>query len=376
MITKFPFHSSLGGVEHHTFNVVENLSRVGCQFFLLTSCPVMISEFKKRGWQYKSWWFGKPPVNKPGKIMFLFTWPFLMISAIIALFHFKYKYQINRLYCLTLGEKLIMTPFAKLLGYKTYWAEYLSVDPFIIKNPYRFLYRLWSRYAKVLCVSQYIADDLKKIGIKNTVVIYHGINVNYYQKQQDMFQVMAKRRFSFERKNTFRLGCVSRLEKQRGLDYLIKAVAFLKKEIENIDLIIVGEGSERQNLQWLINQLDLRKEVKLIGYKENLVDWISDFDVFVLPSVRESLGVIILEALACQKPVIATRVGGIPEIIQHKENGVLINPRSPREIVQTVYFLKNHPEYARKLIFNGCKTVQEKFTLEKMIEQFKNEFLT
>ena len=168
LITKFPFHSSLGGIEHHTFNVVKKLSGEGCQFFLLTSCPVMISEFKKRGWSQKSWWFSKPPVNRAGKIVFFFAWPFLVVSAFIALFHYKYKYQVDKLYCLTLGEKLIMTPIAKLLGYKIFWAEYLCVDPLITRNIYRFLYKWWAKYAKVICVSNYVANDLKKIGIKGS----------------------------------------------------------------------------------------------------------------------------------------------------------------------------------------------------------------
>ncbi len=378
LITKFPLYSSLGGVEKHTFQLVDALKDQGCQFGLLSSCHVMLSEFKKRGWWAKRWWLGLAPVNKWTKFLFFLGMPFFTISSFFMLWYLKRKYGFNKLYCLSITEKLIMTPLACLFGYKVFWLEHLSVDPVITANIYSPIYRAWAKLkcVELIAISNFVKWELANIGIYKTKVIYHGIDAGLFKKQENIFSSMANRRFQFDKKSTFRVGTVSRLEKIKGLEYLIRAMAHLKENEANIDLVIVGEGSERQKLQWLIDQLDLRREVKLVGYQDNFLDWIYDFDIFVLPSIKESLGIVLLEAMACGKPVVATNVGGVPEIVEHGKDGILVQVASPATLAEGIEELKNNKDKWRDLVSAGRKTVEQKFTFDKMIAEYKKELIS
>jgi len=358
-------------VEKHTFQIVENLQGKGLQIFLLSSCPVMLGEFKKRGWTNQRWWLGFPPVNLSTKWLFFFIWPLLLISSVIGLIYCKYKFKVDKLYCLNLTEKLVMTPVAKLFGYKVIWLEHLSIEPVISKNIFRFLYKWWSRFAKIVAISEFVKIELEKIGIKNIKVIYHGIDPAKYKKQENLFEVMAEKRSEDYDKKNFTIGCVAKLEKVKGLEYLIKAVDLLKPEIPNIDCIIVGEGSQKQNLHWLIETLNLQNKVKLVGYKDNFLDWVYDFDIFVLPSLKESLGIILLETMACKIPIVSTDVGGVSEIINNENQGALVESKSPRAIADAVLRLYNLGEDAINPWPQVANPIEDKFLLEIMLEEYK-----
>lgn len=369
LITKFPFHSSLSGVEKHTFQIVENLNSAGMRFFLLSSCPVMLAEFKKRGWQCQRWWLGLAPVNFGAQMLFAVAFPFLIISALVGLIYFKIKFRTNKLYCLTLAEKLVMTPLARILGYRVFWLEHLSASPVITDNPLLFLYKWWSRLAQIIAVSDFVKRELDEVGVKNVMVIRHGIDIEKYKKQQDIYGAMAKQRRGNNQK-IFRVGAVCRLEKIKGLEYLIKAIDLLKDEIPEIDLVLVGEGTQRRHLEWLIEALNLENKVKLVGYKDNFLDWIYDFDVFVLASLKESLGIILMEALACGKPVISTAVGGVPEIIENEKQGLLVDPADPAALAAAILRLYKDKALAECLAAAGREVVARDFTLAKMLEEY------
>ncbi len=371
LITKFPFRSRIGGVEKHTFQIVENLQNQGIDFFLLSSCSVMLSEFRKRGWRAERWWLGLAPVSAGTKLLFLFSLPFLIISAIIALVYYKIAHKVEKLYCLTITEKLIFTPIASLLGYEIIWLEHLSIDPVIAKNIYKVFYKWWSGLVVIVAISQFVRQELENIGIKNVKVIYHGVDPEKYKKQEDLFGAMAERKTIDYDKNNFTIGCVARLEKVKGLEYLVKAVDLIKAEIPEIDCVIVGEGSQRDNLHWLIETLNLQNKIKLVGYKDNFPDWIYNFDVFVLPSLKESLGVLAIEAMACGRPVIATKSGGTVEIIDNEKHGMLVEPGNPRALAEAILWLHKNPDLAVKYAEAAREKVAEKFLLSEMLIEYR-----
>jgi glycosyltransferase involved in cell wall biosynthesis len=376
LIVKFPFRSRLSGVEKQTFEIVENFEGRGARFFLLSSCPVMLSEFKKRGWPCQRWWLGLAPVNGLTQWLFLASLPFLVVSALAGLIYFKLKFGVEKLYCLTLTEKLVMTPIARLLGCRVLWFEHLSIKPVITENIFRPLYVLFSAMATVVTVSEYVKSELNEISVDDAKVIYHGVDFGKYKKQEDIFGSMADAKFAEQEKKNFRIGCVSRLEKLRGLEYLVKAVDLLKEQIPEIDCVIVGEGTERGRLNWLVSQLELQNKVKLVGYKDNFLDWIYDFDIFVLPSLKESLGIILVEAMACGKPVIATAVGGIPEIVENEKSGLLVEPQNPAALAEAIFRLYRDTPLRAQLAVAGREAGQEKFCVTKMFDEYHQILLT
>jgi len=268
----------------------------------------------------------------------------------------------NVLYCLSLTEKIVLTPWAKLLGYRIVWQEHVSIQRWLTLNPYRIFYQLFSRLVKIVAVSESVKQELlsMKIPGNNIWIIYPGLDLAIFSGYQPT-----------NRQGAFVVGTIGRLVKEKGIEFLLQAVKIAQKFIPNLRLVIVGDGPERKNLEWLANKLEFSQQVLFVGWQEEPAKWLNNFDIFVLPSARrESFGLVLLEALALKKPVIASKLGGIPEIIKNKKTGLLVKPGNARQLAQAIIDLFNKPAQRAELGAAGYQLIKEKFTLEKMIEKY------
>lgn len=166
--------------------------------------------------------------------------------------------------------------------------------------------------------------------------------------------------------DTLLVGAASELHKVKGLDVLLEA---WEKFIPGRDakLIVMGEGEERHNLQNMAKNLGISGTVIFPGFIENARAYLSGLDIFVMPSRSENLPYAILEAGIVGLPVIATRVGGIPEIIVNSINGTLIPPDDADVLLSSLILYAENPRMRDRLGKELEKTVEEKFTLEKMV---------
>jgi len=131
---------------------------------------------------------------------------------------------------------------------------------------------------------------------------------------------------------------VGNLEPEKGHRYLIEAINIISKRRKDIICVIVGAGSKEKELRKLLSRLDLSKYVKLVGPKphDEISMWMNACDVFVLPSISESFGIVQIEAMACGKPVVGTRNGGSEEIIINDKLGILVEPKDPVALAQAI----------------------------------------
>ena len=151
LILKFPYSSVYGGGEKHTITLVERLG-ARHHFYLLSTCSVLLQEFDRRSWHQQRTWAGTEPVTPKALGLFIFTWPIILINLIWWLMQYKLKYHIDVLFCLSLTEKVLLTPWARLLGIQVIWMEHLQIERWLLASPLRFLYILWSRLATVVTV--------------------------------------------------------------------------------------------------------------------------------------------------------------------------------------------------------------------------------
>lgn len=199
-------------------------------------------------------------------------------------------------------------------------------------------------------------------------ILYNGIDV-------DLFT--PKISDETEKKEYYVIGCVGSFAEHKGQEYLIKAVRAVDKDFEHpIKLVLVGKGEKLPRLRELTVKLKIDDIVffhDVVSDVSSLIDW---FDVFVMPSVfKEGLGIALLEAMAAGKPVVATNVGGIPEIIEDGVNGFLIPPRKPKAISDAVLKILKDKELARSLGRAGRKTVVARFTGKEMIARLENIYM-
>lgn len=162
------------------------------------------------------------------------------------------------------------------------------------------------------------------------------------------------------------VGTIAELTNNKGLIYAIEGMALLN-DARTI-FIIIGEGEERNRLEEAVQATDLGAYVFFVGSVDNARSYLKAFDFFILPSVKEGLPYAILEAGYAELPVIATHVGGIPEMITNLEDGLLISPRRPQEIKHALIYVENHPEDVKKLAENLHKRVATFYSFERMIK--------
>jgi glycosyltransferase involved in cell wall biosynthesis len=142
---------------------------------------------------------------------------------------------------------------------------------------------------------------------------------------------------------------VGRLVRLKGFDVLLKAAAIVRQAAPNFSLRIVGDGSERDTLEWQISDLRLADAVQLVGYKEDPASYFEEAGVYVLSSRSEGIPLTLLEAMACGLPIVATAVGGVPEIVSDGENGLLVRPDDPAALSKAILRLIRDPSLAKRL---------------------------
>ncbi|MDH5427715.1 MAG: glycosyltransferase family 4 protein [Nitrospirota bacterium] len=167
------------------------------------------------------------------------------------------------------------------------------------------------------------------------------------------------------------IGTVANLFPRKGLQYLVEAVGQLRPSFPQIFLVIVGAGDDEYEgqLRTQVSHLELTSHVLFTGYQEQPEIFLAQFDVFVLSSVVEGLGIVLLEAMALGKPIVASRVGGIPEVVEHGKTGLLVNPADVGDLCRGLFTVLQDPEMGLQMGKNAKKRVAEYFSVERMMEQ-------
>ena len=169
---------------------------------------------------------------------------------------------------------------------------------------------------------------------------------------------------------------VGRLEPVKGVRYLVQAMRILKDMVRNLKLTIVGDGSERKCLKELVRNLGLEDHVVFVGRvpHDKIPEYMASADVFVLPSLSEGFGMVVVEAMAMGLPVIASRVGGLPEIIKDCENGFLVEPRNPRDIAEKIILLLTNDDLR---VYMSKRNTEEarKYSWEKIVEKLEKVYI-
>jgi glycosyltransferase involved in cell wall biosynthesis len=169
------------------------------------------------------------------------------------------------------------------------------------------------------------------------------------------------------------IGTVANLFPRKGYEYLIEALTDIRRVIPHVHCLIIGEGEEHycKRLLGMVEEKKLKENVTFAGFQQNVLSHISSMDVFVLPSIMEGFGIVLLEAMAMAKPVVATAVGGIPEVVEDKVSGFLVSPKDSRALAQRILYLLENPQIRHQMGQAGRARVVEQFSVERMVTQLQ-----
>ncbi len=197
------------------------------------------------------------------------------------------------------------------------------------------------------------------------LIIYNGIDVNKFSQSLNVNNQVKKN------KNII-IGSIGRLVKQKGFEYLIKAIDKLSDQ--NIECLIAGDGESKFLLQEKIKKLGLENKVKLLGWQKDIKSFLNKIDIFVLPSLWEGFGIVILEAGLFKVPVIASRVDGIVEIIEDKKDGLLVTSANSDELAEKIKYLLKNEKFKKELANNLYIKVKNNFIIQKIIIQYEQYY--
>ena len=246
--------------------------------------------------------------------------------------------------------------------HRVYWRG-IAVSP----KPTRLNQKIFGEYlTQVITNSQEtknkILESLPQAAAK-THVVYNGIDFAAYDSIPNTSDEIPNRTTKLV------LGNAARLTKQKAQNILIDLAIRLKKEEIDFEIWIAGEGEEKENIEQLISENGLQDHVKMLGFISNVKAFMSAIDILVFPSLWEGFGFSIVEANACNKPVIGYRISSNPEIIEHKETGVLVDEISSECFVRETLRLIQNDKLRTHISENASARVRMKFDLGNQAQE-------
>jgi glycosyltransferase involved in cell wall biosynthesis len=202
-------------------------------------------------------------------------------------------------------------------------------------------------------------------------VIHNGIDVGAVPDQAARDD--ARRVLGLD-DNAIVVGTVARLDPVKDLQTLIAAIADTRSRVGSLLLVIVGDGPEREALQAAARERNVADLVRFAGYSSEVRRLLAGFDIYANSSVSEGVSLTILEAMAAALPVIATRVGGTPEVVIDGATGVLVSARSPQQLADAISGLAASPAKRRALGLAGRAHVEASFTIDRMVADYAREY--
>ncbi|MBI2108792.1 MAG: glycosyltransferase family 4 protein [Parcubacteria group bacterium] len=207
--------------------------------------------------------------------------------------------------------------------------------------------------------------------IKNKIVIIHNGIKNEALKIKDDARLFFAQHNNIlkQKKEALWIGTIAELHPTKDLLYAIEAIKEVAVQFPDIAYVIAGEGEEREKIEKMIQQYNLHNNVFLLGFVPDIAHYLRVFDIFLVSSISEALSYAVLEAGNARLPVVATKVGGIPEIIEHEKSGLLVAPKNKKEIERAIITLIKNRELRIKLGENLYQVVKKKFNFENMLQK-------
>ncbi|NLZ34563.1 MAG: glycosyltransferase family 4 protein [Clostridiales bacterium] len=249
-----------------------------------------------------------------------------------------------------------MTTFIAKIVSKFIKVKVIHTQHAIIKDK-KILTRMTFKHITIIAVSNAVKENLindYKLDSNMIKVIYNAIDNRKSNKEVDL------RILEYKKQGFFLVGCISRITKGKGIRVFIDAANSINKHGKKIKFIIIGDGDKRIELENYCKKMDI-DNVDFLGFKSNVIDYISNLDLIVQPSYSEGLGLTAIEALSQSKPVIASDIPALREVVIDNYNGLLFPPGNSKQLVKAIYRVFNNKDLKTKLSENAFRHYNDVF---------------
>ena len=375
LVTHF-FPPHIGGIEKVSYEQSKRLAEAGYKVNVLTSRVKGQKKHSSKGIRV----FEYPSIKLAER--FGVPYPILTVAAykkfaeVIKksdLVHAHGHVYISSYLAAKLAKKhnkpFILTQHNTFIDYKSFLNTLEQLNDLFIGKP------VLKSADRIITVSRETMKYVLRLGADRlkTSVMYNGVDTDcFYSIKKG--ESRKKLGLPNNRKIIF---SVRRLVYKNGLDTLIESAALVIKRNPNILFVVAGKGPSRKLIEEHIKKLGIENNIILTGFvpDELLPVYYNAADYFVLPSASgEGLPLVLFEAMSCELPVIATMVGGTPEIINHMQNGVLVPPRNPEELAEAMLKLLAKEELGKKIGAEAKRNIQNRFSWEENVRQLKEVY--
>ena len=267
---------------------------------------------------------------------------------------------------------------AKLAGAPVIISSQHNDDQFRHSLPMIWLNRLLARWqTKIIVISDWVGKFLQEVeGIpaEKIMRIHYGLDPKPIEALADPSDI--RQQFQIPDGAPV-IGTIGRLTAQKGQTYLLDAVRLLKSDFPNLRVVVIGDGELRHDLEAQAKTLDITDNVIFTGLRSyhEAMRLLSGMDVFVFPSLWEGFGLVLLEAMALKKPIVASNVSAIPEIVIDGKTGLIVPPRQAEAIAEALRALLRNFEEAKKMGVAGFQRLQAVFAVENMVTATANLYM-
>lgn len=279
------------------------------------------------------------------------------------------QYKVDLVHAQFKKEQLLL-PAA--LGGRTLpviWTEHGPLpDALAGLPPARALYRkAASLTQRIICVSDAVRQNLTFHGVPvdRLRVCHAGVDRSSLESKRERASLRTALGIA---PDEFLVGAVSRLVPLKGLKHFVEAATIVARDLPEARFLVVGDGPERAALEAAARAAGVDQRMVFLGYRQHVGDVLDALDLFVSPSLAEGLGLSIVEAMLLNVPVVASNVGGIPEVLDHGNAGVLVPPGDSSGLAAAIRALLKDPGERRRLAAEGRERARSRFTLERMVD--------
>ncbi|MFH1459644.1 MAG: glycosyltransferase family 4 protein [Candidatus Omnitrophota bacterium] len=237
----------------------------------------------------------------------------------------------------------------------------------------RLFFKLVDNY---VCVSQCMADEFKEKypQIRNKIsVIYNSPAEQFFKNFNFTNRKKIREEFNVSDQEVL-IGSVGNFTRFKGIEYLLEALNNLS--YDDFKVLLVGQdyGNIKNKYNSYLKDKPLKSKIIFAGFRQDIRDILDALDIFVFPSTEEVDPIALSEAMARGKTIISTIVGGIPEKVENKKNGILVEPKNSASLRNALEFCLKNPAKAQEMAFNARQTIHQKFSYEKMVQSYLEVF--
>lgn len=367
--------SVLFGAERRLFDIIDNLDKENFRFFaVLPDEGPLVGKLKEKGGE-----------------VFVLDFAFSLSFRNI----FKFFRLTKDFLTITRKEKIDIVHLNQHRFSANFWlAFFLARRPVVMSLREHAWIEIFEkfvagRFSRIICVSRFIresflekrrSDFLTHNDHKKVSVLYDGIDTCKFSKRADADHFREEIGAGTE---TVVVGVVGAIDPVKGQDIFVLAAAEVCRFHPATKFVIVGDlympynssGKKKrykEGIIRMISDLGLEKNIFMAGFRENIPEIMNTLDILVQPSLKDALGGSMIEAMACSKPVIGTRIEGTPEVIGADGAGIIVEPKDHRALAKAMIFYIENPQAAKRAGIIGRKRVEQYFDLKKNMEAFED----